>query len=168
LKHGSSFKVLIYPEPPVLRIWNVSKTKQLFVKIKFAPDTADGSGRHEWHAGGWGQWNNERLLGLTSLHERNLWMWWKSRRWWAQHARQFHLYEVTGNQLGSNALLTQSMYEKLVSQWLGQKLVSRVWAGERLNTPLSSTGWRPSGPDSAALRRTVWFGRTVWLFDCES
>ncbi len=61
LKPGSSFKVLIYPKPAVLRIWNVWKTRQLFVKIKFAPDT--DIGRHEWHAGG-GQWNNERLLGL--------------------------------------------------------------------------------------------------------
>jgi hypothetical protein len=43
-----------------LRIWNVWKTRQLFVKIKFAPD-AD-IGKDEWHAGG-GQWNNERLLG---------------------------------------------------------------------------------------------------------
>jgi hypothetical protein len=66
LKPGSSSKLLIYPEPAVLRIWNVSKPKQLFVKIKFAPDTADDIGRHEWHAGGW-QWNNERFLGLTSL-----------------------------------------------------------------------------------------------------
>jgi hypothetical protein len=41
---------LIYPEPAVLRIWNVSETKQLFEKIKFAPDTADDIGRHEWHA----------------------------------------------------------------------------------------------------------------------
>jgi len=67
LKTDSSFKVLIYPEPAVLRSWNVWKTRQRFVKVKFAPD-AD-IGRHEWHARG-GQWNNERLLGLTSLHEK--------------------------------------------------------------------------------------------------
>ncbi len=60
LEPGSSYKVLIYPKPAVLRIWNVWKTRQLFVKIKFAPD-AD-IGKDEWHAGG-GQWNNERLLG---------------------------------------------------------------------------------------------------------
>ncbi len=101
LKPGSSFKVLICPKPAVLRIWKVWKTRQLFVKIKFAPDT--DIGRHEWHAGG-GQWNNERLLGLTSLHKRNLWMCWKSKRWWAQHARHFHLYELTGNQLPPNPL----------------------------------------------------------------
>jgi hypothetical protein len=50
LKPGSSLKVLIDQEPEVLRIWNVWKTRQLFVKIKFAPDT--DIGRHEWHAGG--------------------------------------------------------------------------------------------------------------------
>ncbi len=60
MKPGSSYKVLIDPKPAVLRIWNVWKTTQLFVKLKFAPD-AD-IGKDEWHAGG-GQWNNERLLG---------------------------------------------------------------------------------------------------------
>jgi hypothetical protein len=105
-KRGSSFKVLIYPGPAVLRIGNVWKTRQLFVKIKFSLDT--DIGRHEWHAGGGGQWTNERVLGLRSLHKRNLWMCWKSRRWWAQHERHFHLYEVTGNQLRPSSLLTQA------------------------------------------------------------
>ncbi len=108
LKPGSSFKVLIYSRPAVLRISNVWKTRQLFVKIKFVPDT--DIGRHEWHAGG-GQWSNARFLGLIFLHRRNLWMCWKSRRWWAQHASHFHLYEVTGNQLRPHPLLTQSILE---------------------------------------------------------
>jgi hypothetical protein len=49
LKAGRAFKVLIYAKPAVLRIWNVWKTRQLFVKIKFATDT--DIGRHERHAG---------------------------------------------------------------------------------------------------------------------
>jgi hypothetical protein len=53
---------LIYPEPAVLRIWNVSKTRQLFVKIKFAPDT--DMGRHEWHAGG----GNEIMSASCASH----------------------------------------------------------------------------------------------------
>jgi hypothetical protein len=120
LKPGSSFKVLIYSKPTVLRIWNVWKTRQLFVKIKFAPDTDIID--IEWHAGGGGQWNNERFLDLTTLHRRNLWVCWKSRRWWAQQARHFHLYEVTGNQLRPNPWLTQSRLK--ISEWVTRSKVS--------------------------------------------
>jgi hypothetical protein len=90
LKPGSSFKVFICPKPAVLRIWNFWKTTQAVIcKNKICPG--------HWYRytrvtrGGGGQWNNKRLLGLTSLHKRNLWMCWKSRGWWAQHARQFQL-----------------------------------------------------------------------------
>jgi hypothetical protein len=115
---------LMYSRPAVLRISNVWKTRQLFVKIKFAPDT--DIVRHEWHAGG-GQWNNERFLGLTSLHRRNLWMCWKSRHWWAQHASHFHLYEVTGNQLPPNPLLTQSIL-KISESVTRSKVRDQCWS----------------------------------------
>jgi len=39
-----------------------------------------------------------------------------------------YLYEVTGNQLRRSPLLTQSIFKKLVTQWLGQKLMTSVWA----------------------------------------
>ncbi len=120
LKLGSSFKVLIYPKPGFLRIWNVWKTTQLFVKIKFVPTHVTRKGGIEIMSASWsshlytgeicgcvekaalgghstqrvfgegGQWNNERFLGLASLHKRNLWMCWKCSPWWAQHATPFH------------------------------------------------------------------------------
>jgi len=147
----------------------LKKPSSYFVKIKFAPDTADDIGRHEWQAGG-GQWNNERFLGLTSLHQRNLWMCWKSRRWWAQHPRHFHVYEVTGNQLRPNPLLTQSILkirESVTRSKVSDQCLSRREA-KYPTPPQSSTGRRPSGPDSAALRRIVWLVRpqslTFWLW----
>jgi hypothetical protein len=135
LKPDSSFKVLIYSKPAVLRIWKVWKPGSYFVKIKFAPDT--DIGRHEWHAGE-GQWNNERFLGLTSLHKRNLWMCWQSRRWWAQHARHFHLYEVIGNQLRPNPLLTQSILK--ISESVTRSEVSDQFLSRRPTAPASNSG----------------------------
>ncbi len=45
--------------------------------------------------------SNEWFLGLTRLHNRNdLWMCWKSRLWWAQHASH-----LAGNQLRPSPLL---------------------------------------------------------------
>jgi hypothetical protein len=77
----------------------------------------------------------------SHLYTRDLWMCWKSRRWWAQHARHFHLYEVTGNQLRPNPLLTQSILQISELVWPGQKLVTSVWGGERLNTPPPIWHW---------------------------
>jgi hypothetical protein len=97
---------LIYTKPAVLRIWNVWKTRLLFVKIKIAPDT--DIGRHEWHAGGGNEimsacWASHLYRGeICGCVEKagvgghstqgtfNLWMCWKSRRWWAQHAKARH------------------------------------------------------------------------------
>jgi len=105
-KRGSSFKVLIYPGPAVLRIGNVWKTRQLFVKIKFSLDT--DIGRNEWHARGGGQWNNERLLGLTSLHEKFVHVL-KKQALVGTARKALHLYQGLGNQLRPNPLLTQSI-----------------------------------------------------------
>jgi len=130
LKLGSSFKVLIRSKLAVLRIWNVWKTRQLFVKIKFAPDT--DIGRHERHAGR-GAMKYWALPGLTSLHRRNLWVCWKSRRWWAQHARHFHVYEVTGNQLPPNPSLTQSILK--ISESVTRSKVSEQCSSRRPTAP---------------------------------
>ncbi len=91
----------------------------------------------------------------------------KSRRWWAQHARHFHLYEVTGNLVRPDPLLTQSILKisESVTWW---KVSDRCLSRREAKYPPSSTGRRPSGPNNAALRRTVWFGRRVWFFDCKS
>ncbi len=110
--------------------------RNLLVKIKFAPDT--DIGRHEWHAGR-GQWNNDRFLGLASLHRRNLWMCWKSRRWWAQHARHFHLYEVTGNQLPPNPFLTPSILK--ISESVSRSKVSDQCSSRRPTAPVRNS-WR--------------------------
>jgi hypothetical protein len=85
-----------------------------------------------------GQWNNERLLGLTSLHKRNLWMCWKRRRWWAQHARQFHLYEVTGNQLRPFPLLTQSVLK--ISESVTRSKVGDQSSSRRPTAPARNSG----------------------------
>jgi len=45
-------------------------------------------GGQEWTC--WGKWNNECFLA-SHLHKRNLWMCWKSRRWWPQHASHYEL-----------------------------------------------------------------------------
>ncbi len=81
---------------------------------------------------------SERLLGLTSLHTRNLWMCWKSRRWWAQHARHFHLYEATGNQLRPFPLLTQSILK--VSESVTRSKVSDQCSSRRPTAPARNSG----------------------------
>ncbi len=85
------------------------------------------------------------LPGLTSLHRRNLWLCWKSRRWWAQLARHFHLYEVTGNQLRPNPWLTQSILNIRESvTW--SKVSEQCWSR------------RPTAP--ARNSRRYWIHRT--------
>ncbi len=99
MKPGSSFKVLI--EPAVLRIWNVWKTRQLFVIIKFAPDT--DIGRHEWHAGG-----NDitSASGASHLYTRDAL---KKQALVGTARKAFSLVRSYWELLPPNPLLTQSI-----------------------------------------------------------
>jgi len=104
-KPGGSFKVLIYPEPAVLRIWNVWKTRQ------FAADT--DIGRHEWHAGV-GVGGNEIMSACwaSHLYTREICGCVEKAGVVGGHSTQVtfsYLYEVTGNQLRPHTLLTQSI-----------------------------------------------------------
>jgi hypothetical protein len=56
-------------------------------------------------------------------------MCWKSSRWWPQHARHFHLYELTGNQLRPFPLLTQSILK--ISESVTRSKVSDQYLREQ-------------------------------------
>ncbi len=63
----------------------------------------------------------------SHLHKRNLWMCWKIWRWWEQHASR--LQQSYWKSSATQPITDAVHILKLVSQWLGQKLMTNVWAG---------------------------------------
>jgi hypothetical protein len=128
---------LIYPNPAVLRIWNVWKTRLLFVKIKFAPDT--DIGRHEWHAGEGG---NEIMSACwaSHLYTREI-CGCVEKAAVGGHSTQgsfSYLYEVIGNQLRPNPSLTLSILK--ISESVTRSKVSDQYFTRRPTAPARNSG----------------------------
>jgi hypothetical protein len=64
------------------------------------------------------------------MYTRNLWMCWKSRRWWAQHASHFQLPIRSYWESAATQPITDAVHIlKLVRQWSGQKVSEQEASG---------------------------------------